>query len=85
MPGQVPAGEIHHLRLTVTDVQNALRSQNIVNPAGQVGAEPAPPGQQLTYTVRAQGRLVQPEEFANVIVRENPDGSAVRVKDIARV
>jgi HAE1 family hydrophobic/amphiphilic exporter-1 len=73
------------LGLTVTDVQNALRSQNIVNPAGQVGAEPAPPGQQLTYTVRAQGRLVQPEEFANVIVRENPDGSAVRVKDIARV
>jgi HAE1 family hydrophobic/amphiphilic exporter-1 len=56
-----------------------------VNPAGQVGAEPAPPGQQLTYTVRAQGRLVQPEEFADVIVRENPDGSAVRVKDIARV
>jgi HAE1 family hydrophobic/amphiphilic exporter-1 len=73
------------LGLTVTDVQNALRAQNVVNPAGQVGAEPAPPGQQLTYTVRAQGRLVEPEEFANVVVRENPDGSAVRVKDIARV
>ena len=69
----------------MTDVQNALRAQNIVNPAGQVGAEPAPPGQQLTFTVRAQGRLVEPEEFANVVVRENPDGSAVRVKDIARV
>ena len=73
------------LGLTVTDVQNALRSQNVVNPAGQVGAEPAPPGQQLTFTVRAQGRLVEPEEFANVVVRENADGSAVRVKDIARV
>jgi HAE1 family hydrophobic/amphiphilic exporter-1 len=73
------------LGLTVTDVQNALRSQNVVNPAGQVGAEPAPPGQQLTYTVRAQGRLVEPEEFANVVVRENPNGSAVRIKDIARV
>ncbi len=72
------------LGLTVTDVQNALRAQNVVNPAGQVGAEPAPPGQQLTFTVRAQGRLVEPEEFANVVVRENPDGSAVRVKDIAR-
>ncbi|HEY8091534.1 MAG TPA: efflux RND transporter permease subunit, partial [Polyangiaceae bacterium] len=72
------------LGLTVTDVQNALRSQNVVNPAGQVGAEPAPPGQELTWTVRAQGRLVQPEEFANVVVRENPDGSAVRIKDIAR-
>jgi HAE1 family hydrophobic/amphiphilic exporter-1 len=72
------------LGLTVTDVQNALRAQNVVNPAGQVGAEPAPPGQQLTYTVRAQGRLVQADEFANVVVRENPDGSAVRIKDIAR-
>ncbi len=69
----------------MTDVQNALRAQNVVNPAGQVGAEPAPPGQQLTFTVRAQGRLVEPEEFAAVVVRENPDGSAVRVRDIARV
>jgi multidrug efflux pump len=73
------------LGLTVTDVQNALRQQNVVNPAGQVGAEPAPPGQQLTYTVRAQGRLVEPSEFGNVVVRENPDGSSVRVKDVARI
>jgi HAE1 family hydrophobic/amphiphilic exporter-1 len=73
------------LGLTVTDVQNALRQQNVVNPAGQVGAEPAPAGQQLTFTVRAQGRLVDPSEFGNVVVRENPDGSAVRVKDVARV
>jgi HAE1 family hydrophobic/amphiphilic exporter-1 len=73
------------LGLTVTDVQNALRQQNVVNPAGQVGAEPAPPGQQLTYTVRAQGRLVQPAEFGNVVIRENPDGSAVRVRDVARI
>jgi HAE1 family hydrophobic/amphiphilic exporter-1 len=73
------------LGLTVTDVQNAIRAQNVVNPAGQVGAEPAPPGQQLTYTVRAQGRLVEAEEFANVVVRENPDGSSVRVRDVARV
>ena len=72
------------LGLTVTDVQNALRAQNVVNPAGQVGAEPAPAGQQLTYTVRAQGRLIEAEEFANVVVRENPDWSAVRIKDIAR-
>jgi HAE1 family hydrophobic/amphiphilic exporter-1 len=73
------------LGLTVTDVQNAVRAQNVVNPAGQVGAEPAPPGQQFTYTVRAQGRLVTPEEFADVIVRANPDGSLVRVRDVARV
>ncbi|MDB4981720.1 MAG: efflux system, inner rane transporter CmeB, partial [Myxococcales bacterium] len=73
------------LGLTVSDVQNAVRAQNVVNPAGQVGAEPAPPGQQFTYTVRAQGRLVTPEEFGDVIVRANPDGSLVRVHDVARV
>ena len=73
------------LSLTVNDVQSALRAQNVVNPAGQVGAEPAPPGQQLTFTVRAQGRLVEPEEFAEVILRENPDGSRVRIKDVGRV
>jgi HAE1 family hydrophobic/amphiphilic exporter-1 len=73
------------LGLTVTDVQNALRQQNVVNPAGQVGAEPAPPGQQLTYTVRAQGRLVEASEFGDVVIRENHDGSAVRVRDVARI
>ncbi len=72
------------LGLTVTDVQNAIRAQNVVNPAGQIGAEPAPPGQQLTYTVRAQGRLVEADDFGKVIVRENPDGSSVRLKDLGR-
>ena len=71
------------LAMTVTDVQNAIRAQNVVNPSGQVGAEPAPAGQQFTYTVRAQGRLVTPEEFGDVIVRENADGSLVRVRDVA--
>jgi HAE1 family hydrophobic/amphiphilic exporter-1 len=73
------------LGLTVADVQTAIRSQNVVNPAGQVGAEPAPPGQQITYTVRAQGRLNTAEDFGEVIVRENTDGSLVRVRDLARV
>ena len=73
------------LGLTVTDVQNAVRAQNVVNPAGQVGGEPAPAGQQFTYTVRAQGRLVTPEEFGAVVVRANPDGSLVRVSDVARI
>jgi HAE1 family hydrophobic/amphiphilic exporter-1 len=73
------------LDLTVNDVQNAVRAQNVVNPAGQIGAEPSPNGQQITYTVRAQGRLVEPEEFGEIIVRENPDGSIVHVKDVARV
>ncbi len=73
------------LGINASDVQSALRTQNIVNPAGQVGAEPAPPGQELTYTVRAQGRLVEPGEFEDVVIRQNADGSAVRVKDVATV
>ncbi len=73
------------LSLTVADVTAAVRAQNVVNPAGQIGAEPSPDGQQITYTLRAQGRLVEPEEFGAIIVRENPDGSTVRVRDVARV
>jgi hydrophobic/amphiphilic exporter-1 (mainly G- bacteria), HAE1 family len=73
------------LSLTVADLQNAIRAQNVVNPAGQVGAEPAPPGQQFAYTVRAQGRLVTAEEFGNIIVRANPDGAVIRVRDVGRV
>jgi HAE1 family hydrophobic/amphiphilic exporter-1 len=73
------------LGLTVGDVQAALRAQNVANPAGQIGSEPAPAGQQYAYTVRAQGRLTTPEEFADVIVRENADGSLVRIRDVARV
>jgi HAE1 family hydrophobic/amphiphilic exporter-1 len=73
------------LGLTVSDLSEAVRRQSVVNPAGQIGAEPAPPGQQFTYTVRAQGRLVTAEDFGNVVVRLNPDGSMVRLRDIARI
>jgi len=71
--------------ITVNDIVTALTSQNKVNPAGQIGAEPVPRGQQFTYTVRAQGRLLTAEEFGEVVVRANPDGSVVRMKDVARV
>ena len=73
------------LGVTVTEILEAIKQQNTVNPAGQVGAEPVPPGQEFTYTVRAQGRLQSPEEFENVIIRANPDGSMIRVRDVARV
>ncbi|MFI5315037.1 MAG: efflux RND transporter permease subunit [Myxococcota bacterium] len=73
------------LQLTVTDLMSAIQAQNVVNPAGQIGAEPAPPGQEFTYTVTAQGRLVDAEQFGNIIVRANPDGSLVRLKDVARI
>ncbi len=72
-------------KLTIAELQSAIRAQNVVNPAGQVGAEPAPPGQAFTYSVEAQGRLVTPEEFGNIVVRANPDGSQIRLKDVARV
>jgi HAE1 family hydrophobic/amphiphilic exporter-1 len=73
------------LGITVTEIVNAIRAQNTVNPAGQVGMEPAPSGQEFTYAVYAQGRLEAEEEFADIIVRANPDGSIVRLKDVARV
>jgi HAE1 family hydrophobic/amphiphilic exporter-1 len=73
------------LQLTVADLENAIAAQNVVNPAGQIGGAPAPPGQQLTYTVRARGRLLNADEFGNIIVRANPDGSLVRLKDVARI
>ena len=73
------------LQLTVADLAKALSAQNVVNPAGTIGGEPAPPGQQYTYTVRAQGRLLDAEQFGNAIVRANPDGSFVRLKEVARI
>ncbi|BDU72662.1 efflux RND transporter permease subunit [Mesoterricola silvestris] len=73
------------LGITVAEVNRALSQQNSVNPSGQLGGEPMPPGQDMTYTVRAQGRLLAPEEFTRIVVRANPDGSVVRVGDVARV
>jgi hydrophobic/amphiphilic exporter-1 (mainly G- bacteria), HAE1 family len=73
------------LGITVGEIIGALTNQNTVNPAGQIGAEPVPRGQEFTYTVRAQGRLLSAEEFGNIVVRANQDGSIVRMKDVARV
>ena len=77
--------QLAKLGITVTDIVNAIKSQNTVNPAGQVGGEPARPDQQFTYAVLAQGRLTTPEQFGNIIVREASNGGTVRVKDVARV
>ena len=76
--------QLSKLQITVPDIIKAIQSQNTVNPAGQIGAEPVPAGQELTYTVRAQGRLTTEEEFGNIVVRANPDGSVLRLKDVAR-
>ncbi len=81
----VKPDQLAKLGITVTDIVNAIQAQNKVNPAGQVGGEPAPANQQFTYSVLAQGRLTSPQQFEDVIVREAPDGGIVRVKDVARV
>ncbi len=73
------------LGITVSEILDALQKQNTVNPAGQIGGEPVPPGQQFTYTVRAQGRLTTEKEFGDVVVRANVDGSVVRMRDVARI
>ena len=71
--------------ITVPEIIAAIRAQNEVNPAGQVGGEPVPPGQEFTYSVRAQGRLSTPEEFEQIVLRAAPGGAFVRVRDVARV
>ena len=73
------------LGITVPEILDAVKKQNTVNPSGQIGAEPVPAGQEFTYSVRAQGRLLTKEEFEAIVVRANVDGSVVRLRDVARV
>jgi hydrophobic/amphiphilic exporter-1 (mainly G- bacteria), HAE1 family len=81
----VKPDQLAKLGITVPDIVNAIQAQNTVNPGGKVGGEPAPKGQEFTYTVLTQGRLISPEEFGNIVVRETPDGGTVRVRDVARI
>jgi len=73
------------LAITIPEIVNAVQQQNTVNPAGQIGGEPMPPGQEFTYAVRSQGRLQNEEEFGNIVIRANPDGSLVHLKDVGRI
>src|SRR5712675_1300277 len=81
----VKPDQLAKLAITVPEIVTAIQSQNTVNPAGQVGSEPAPKGQEYTYSVRAQGRLTSPEEFGQIVVRESIGGAVVRLKDVARI
>jgi HAE1 family hydrophobic/amphiphilic exporter-1 len=81
----VKPDQLAKLGITVPEIVNAVQTQNTVNPAGKIGGEPIPSGQQFAYAVRAQGRLVSPEEFGEIVVRESPEGGVVRVKDVARI
>jgi hydrophobic/amphiphilic exporter-1 (mainly G- bacteria), HAE1 family len=81
----VDPNKLAALNITTLEVEQAIRAQNTVNPAGQIGGEPMPDGQVFTYTVLAQGRLITEEQFANIVVRADSNGAFVRVKDIGRV
>ncbi len=73
------------LGLSVPEIINAIRQQNVVAPGGKFGAEPAPPGTEFTYTVRLPEQLINEEEFEDIVIRTMPDGSQLRMKDIAEI
>ena len=81
----VKPDQLAKLGVTVPQIVQAINTQNTVNPAGQIGGEPVPKGQEFTYAVRAQGRLISAEEFGQIVIRANPDGSILRLKDVARI
>jgi HAE1 family hydrophobic/amphiphilic exporter-1 len=81
----VKPDQLAKLSITIPEIIDAIRQQNTVNPAGQIGGEPAPPGQEFTYAIKAQGRLETEEQFGKIVLRANPDGSLVRLEDVARV
>jgi HAE1 family hydrophobic/amphiphilic exporter-1 len=81
----VKPDQLAKLNLTVPDIIGAVQAQNVLVPAGQIGGEPAPPGTEFTYTVNTGGRFETPEEFGNVVVRADPDGSQVLLRDVARI
>ena len=76
---------IGRLGITIPDIVNAINQQNQLSPAGQIGGPPAAAGTEYTYTVRTQGRLLNEEEFGNIIVRTTGTGAEVRLKDVARL
>jgi hydrophobic/amphiphilic exporter-1 (mainly G- bacteria), HAE1 family len=81
----VKPDRLSKLGLTVPDLVRAVQEQNVISPAGQIGGPPAPPGTDFTYTVRTQGRLMNEAEFENIVIRTNPDGSQLRMRDVARI
>jgi hydrophobic/amphiphilic exporter-1 (mainly G- bacteria), HAE1 family len=85
MRAWVTPDKLAKLGITVPEITQALQVENNVNPAGQIGGEPIPHGQEFAYTVLTQGRLTTAEEFGEIILRANQDGSIVRLKDVARI
>ncbi|MEI6177571.1 MAG: multidrug efflux RND transporter permease subunit [Verrucomicrobiota bacterium] len=73
------------LGITPTDISNAIKEQNAQSPAGRIGAEPAPKGQESQFNVRALGLLKNPKEFEDIIIRASNNGQQVKIKDVGRV
>lgn len=79
------ANKMAALNVSPLEIQNAIQGQNTQIPAGDIGAEPLVDKHQMKITLKTTGRLTKPEEFENIVVRSNPDGSSIRVRDVARV
>ena len=77
--------ELAKLGLTVSDITSAIKNQNVLVPAGQMGGPPAPAGTEFTYTVQTSGRFSSPEQFGSVVIRSNEDGSQILLRDVARI
>src|SRR5271156_1176439 len=76
---------LNNLQMTPADVISAIQAQNVVAPVGRIGARPMSNDQQFQLNIQTQGRLTTPEQFGNIVLRANPDGSLLRIKDVARV
>lgn len=81
----VKPDQLAKLNITIPEIVSAVQAQNTVNPAGKIGSEPVPAGQEFTYAVRAQGRLQTEVEFGNIVLRAESGGAMVRVKDVGRI
>ena len=82
----VKPDQLAKLGITVTDLNSAIQSQNVIAPAGQIGGPPAPAGTEFTYVVRTQDRLQTAEEFSKIVIRSDPTtGSLIRLSDVARI
>ena len=81
----VKPDQLASLGVTVADITKAVKGQNVIAPGGQIGGPPAPPGTEFSYVVRLEGRLTSADKFGEIIIKSNPDGSQVKLKDVARI
>ncbi len=81
----VKPDRLSHMGLTVPEIIAAINEQNVIVPGGKFGAEPAPPGTEFTYTVRLPERFNSPEAFGEIVVRTQPDGSQIKLRDVATI